>query len=51
MATVGRPIVPVNVTATASLESVLLSEVDPERLSMSSSSGLGIGISIPDQIN
>ena len=47
IATVGNPIVPVSVTAMASAESVLFSDVGPERLAISCISGLGPGISIP----
>ena len=50
IATVGKPIVPVKVTAMASFESVLFSDVAPDRLSISSISGLGIGISIPKKL-
>ena len=47
IATVGNPIVPVRVTAMASAESVLFSDVGPERLAISCISGIGTGISIP----
>ena len=47
MATVGNPIVPVSVTAMASEDSVLFSDVGPDKLAISCISGIGTGISIP----
>ena len=47
IATVGNPIVPVSVTAMASVASVLFSVVGPDRLAISWISGIGTGISIP----